>query len=538
MATTFVGYKRSGQIGKTILLGVLMAAVTVPLCAQGPAAADPVCGAGQAGANAMNLQDWAFCAAKDIVNKKVSRDEDPDIGAFFDPLAILALADGLNPQARTNVANLKFSLVNAQLETKRTDKQLGASARAQGSTTLAEKPGIEDLLGLAIEDGAIQKEVNGTTLTLSTSPYVLSALHNGDTAANYLNHGDDLGRVGISATFNIANQEDVLSNATRRQLADWAVRIRLSGDHSPRSKGFQDFWDKNVKKQIEQEAVVVTAAAASTFKGVAESRRRTVEDDLQTAVKNFVDQQKDQLATNTSQAIAGLRDLILATLKAEISDKVDSFGLDPMAKHNLVAVTMPALADAHVQAGEGLSKLNAEIQRLERLGTATFEYTNVRDTTVGTYSNLKFLYEKGSSDTMKVVFNIGGSFYSNPNRDLNQQTTRDYATALSWEGIAGRSPFALDANDQSQVTFSFSGRYQRLLENRHIAGKKADIAAAQGKVDLPILTGASLALSITYANADEMNSKDHVRFNFGISYDTGKLYQLLQFNKLKSAMAQ
>lgn len=538
MTTTLVASEKNAEIRASVLLAALMVMVAVPLCAQGPPATEPVCGAGQAGANAMNLQDWSFCAAKDIVNKKISRNEDPDIGAFFDPLAILALVDGLNPQARTKIADLKFSLVNAQLETKRTDKQLGASARSQGSTTLAEKTGIEDLLGLAIENGAIQKEVNGTTLTLSTSPYVLSALHNGDTATNYLNHGDDLGRVGISATFNIANQENVLSNATRRQLAEWAVRIRLSGDHSPRSKRFQDFWEANVKKQIEQEAVVVTAAAAATFKGVAENRRRTVEDDLQTAVKNFVDQQKDQLKTNTSQVIAGLRDLILATLKAEISDKVDSFGLDAVTKRNFVAVTMPALADAHVQAGEGLSKLETEIQRLERLGAASFEYTNVRDTTAGSYSNLKFLYEKGSSDTMKVVFNIGGSFYSNPNRDLNQQTTRDYATALSWEGIAGRSPFALDANDQSQVTFSFSGRYQRLLENRHVAGKKADIAAAQGKVDLPILTGASLALSITYANADEMNSKDHVRFNFGISYDTGKLYQLLQFNKQKSALAQ
>jgi hypothetical protein len=528
----------SGRNGRTSILLAVLVTVTVPLCAQGPAAADPVCGAGQAGANAMNLQDWAFCAAKDIVNKKVSRNEEPDIAAFFDPLAVLALVDGLNPQAKTEVAALKFSLVNAQVETRRVDKQLGANARAEGSTTLAEKPGIEDLLGLAIEDGAIQKEVNGTTLTLSTSPYVLSAVRNGDTAANYLNHGNDLGRVGISATFNIANQEDVLSNATRKQLADWAVRIRLSGDHSPRSKGFQDFWDKNVKKQIEQEAVVVTAAAAATFKGVAESRRRTVEDDLQTAVKGFVDQEKDRLATNTSQVVAGLRDLILAILKAEISDKVDSFGLDVVTKHNLVAVTMPALANAHVQAGEGLAKLDAEIQRLERLGTATFEYTNVRDTTAGTYSNLKFLYEKGSSDTMKVVFNIGGSFYSNPNRDLNQQTTRDYATALTWEGLVGRSPFALDANDQSQVTFSFSGRYQRLLENRHVPGKKADIASAQGKVDLPILTGASLALSITYANADEINSKDHVRFNFGINYDTGKLYQLLQFNKQKAALTQ
>jgi hypothetical protein len=535
MTKRLLCWTNSGIQGRVVMAALLLMAM--PIIAQ-DGAAEPVCGAGQAGANAMNLQDWAFCAAKDIVNKKISRGEDPDIGAFFEPLAVLALAEGLNPQASTTVANLKFALVNAQLETKRTDKQPGASARAEGTTTLAEKAGIQNLLGLAIENGAIQKEVNGTTLTLSTSPYVLSTMGAGDTARNYLQHGNDLGRVGLSATFNIANQGDLLSNATRKQLAEWGIRIRLAGDHSPRSKQFQEFWEKNVKKQIEQEAVVITLAAATAFKGVTETRRRAVEDDLSSAVVNFINQRKDQLTTNTSQVIAALRDLILATLKQEVSDKIDSFGLDPLTRHNIVAVTMPALSDAHVQAKEGLAKLEAEIQRLQTLSTATLEYTNVRDATAGSYSNVKFLYEKGTSDTMKVVLNIGGSFYSDPKRELNQQTTRDFATALSWEGIAGRSPLALDANDKSQVTFSFSGRYQRLLENRHIAGKKADVASAQGKLELPILTGASLAFSLTYANADELVSKDHVRFNFGINYDTGKLYQLLQLNKQRAALMQ
>ena len=198
---------------------------------------------------------------------------------------------------------------------------------------------------------------------------------------------------------------------------------------------------------------------------------------------------------------------------------------------------MPALADSRVQAQEGLNLLKGEIERLGNLGTATFEYTNVRDTTSGSYSDLKFLYEQGTSATMKLVFNIGASLYSNPNRTLSQQTVRDYATALSWEGTAGRTPFATQEADQSQITFSFSGSYQRLLENRHIAGKKADIASAQGKLEIPVFTGVSLPLSLTYSNADELASKDHVRFNFGFNFDTEKVYQLLQFNKQKQSTA-
>lgn len=523
--------------GTRIALVVLVLVLGAPLFAQ-DASTEPNCQAGQRGEKPLSLYDWAFCSAAVMVDQKLTNQE-PSISEFFDPMAVLALADGLNPQKKIEVANLKRTLVTAEQETKRTDRQLGASARAEGSTTLAEKTGIEDLLGLAIENGAIQKEVNGTTLTLSTSPYVLSTLRNGDTASNYLKHGNDLGRVGIAATFNIANQQDILSNATRKQLAEWGVRIRLSRDHSSRSEGFETFWSKNVKAKIEQQAIVITLGAAAAFQSnvAVEARRRQVHDELAAQVKSFFDQQKENLASNKAQSIAQLRDKILATLRAEITDNIDSFGLDPATKEKVAKiVSIPALTDAHVQAGEAAKDLNIELQRLQRLGTATFEYTNVRDTTSGTYSNLKFLYEKGSSDTMKVVFNIGGSFYSDPTRELNQQTTRDFATALSWEGIAGRSPLALDANDQSQVTFSFSGRYQRLLENRHVPGKKADIASAQGKLELPILTGASLALSITYANADELVSKDHVRFNFGVNYDTGKLYQLLQVNKQKAAL--
>jgi hypothetical protein len=474
----------------------------------------------------------------------VRKNDAGEITEYWDAMALLAIADGLVPNASKAAELAKQTIITRQ-ETKRTDKQLGASARSEGSTTLAEKTGIEDLLGLAIENGAIEKQVNGTTLTLSTSPYLLSTIGSRDTAVSYLQHGDDLGRVGLSATFNIANQTDVLSNATRRQLAEWSARIRLTGDHSTRSRYFDGFWQHNVADKISQPAIVLTSAETTTLKSIHQKL-----EDIADMFFNVHPQKgpigtgyiRDYLSSHASLAgdelVAGLQAEILSRVRAQITSKVELLGLDAATKNEIVNRTLPALAAAQQQALGGIGTLQKEVDRLQALGTATFEYTNVRDTTSGTYSNLKFLYEKGSSDTMKLVFNAGASFYSNPNRTLNQQTTRDYATALSWEGLAGRSPLALDANDQSQVTFSLSGRYQRLLENRHVAGKKADIASAQGKLDLPILTGASLTLSISYSNADETSTKDHVRFNFGITYDTGKLYQLIQLNKKKAGLTQ
>src|SRR5262249_56369657 len=83
-------------------------------------------------------------------------------------------------------------------ETKRTDKQIGGSASAGGSTPLAEKAGFADLLGLAIENGAVQKEVSGSTLTLSTTPYALTTIGGGDTAAHHHKLGGPT-RTGPSA---------------------------------------------------------------------------------------------------------------------------------------------------------------------------------------------------------------------------------------------------------------------------------------------------------------------------------------------------
>jgi len=506
----------------------------------------PVCGAGQIGAPPPTLSHEVLCTAYDIVHKKQNGNPDPSLFTEkSDELTLLALAEGLAPQAKKKASEIKRSLITTQQETSRTDKQNGASPRSQGSTTLAEKPNWVDLLGVAIENGAVQKEVSGSTLTLSSSLYALTTPGKGDTATNYQQHGD-LTRVGASASFNITTQDNVLANATRRQLAEWSVNLRLTPDRTTRSGRFYEFWRHNVEAKINAEAVVITEAEASIFRNETELVRRQVEDKFfnthATAARplgaGFVKDYLDQNSGLSDEELwGGLTNEILTHLKAEISDRVDSFSLDPAAKARIVAVVIPALAQAHLQAQEGLKAVDDEVKALESKAVASFRYTNVRDTTSGTYSVLKFLVEKHTSDAMKLDFNLAGSLYSSPKPTLNQQTVRDYATALSWEGRLGKSPFVLQDEDQSQVTFSIAGRYQRLLENRHVTGKKADIASAEAKLTIPLFSGMTLPLALTYSNATELSKKDHVRFNFGFNFDSDKLYRLLQFKKLVQSSA-
>ena len=115
---------------------------------------------------------------------------------------------------------------------------------------------------------------------------------------------------------------------------------------------------------------------------------------------------------------------------------------------------------------------------------------------------------------------------------LRQKTVRDFSVGHSLEGTAGRSSFMVEAKDESQNTYSFTGRYERFFENRFFAGRKADLAVAQFKFNIPMAAGMSFPFSITYANSSELIKESKVRANFGFTFDTDKLLKALALSKL------
>src|SRR6185295_19601540 len=149
--------------------------------------------------------------------------------------------------------------------------------------------------------------------------------------------------------------------------------------------------------------------------------------------------------------------------------------------------------DAYVLADTELKNIFSDLQRGPLL---TFAYTNHRIPTASDYSETKFLFEqdKGLFAPLKLSTNVGVSFYNRPNRSLNQQKTRDFSAALSFEG-ASDSPFT-EAENKSKITYSFVGRYQRLFENRGVRGRTADIGTLQFVTEIPLFKGLSLPFSV------------------------------------------
>src|SRR5260370_33531852 len=56
------------------------------------------------------------------------------------------------------------------IENARIDKQVGTGSSSSGSTSLLAKASVPSILGLAVENGALQKETSGTTMTFRGNP--------------------------------------------------------------------------------------------------------------------------------------------------------------------------------------------------------------------------------------------------------------------------------------------------------------------------------------------------------------------------------
>jgi hypothetical protein len=190
------------------------------------------------------------------------------------------------------------------------------------------------------------------------------------------------------------------------------------------------------------------------------------------------------------------------------------------------------LAAAELEAEEGRKEVQAEIKRLDDKPVASISYTNVRPANGSYYSVFKGLYLQKAFAPMKITANGELSIYHNPDPKLNQQRLRDALFTLALEGKLGRSPFVSTTLDESPITFSFSGSYQRMLENTKGTNKKADLGSGQFKLEIPVFTGFSLPLAVTYTNATEEQKKRHFRFNFGFGLDADKLAALLLARKL------
>jgi hypothetical protein len=493
----------------------------------------------------------------------------PNIESVFVPFHLVTLAAADCAQ--------QISSGTAQAVTSQTNKQLGATASSDGSTSAVEKTGITQLLGVAVEDGAVTNDVTGNTMTLSTSAYGLAAgaayvLSGGrilDTQDKYASCSFCVMiKTGASATFNITNTSDALANATRKQVSQWQLKYSFL-DKSIRSEKVADFYNKDLPAAsygLTNNLSALDLAAISA--PMSSSLQAAITTDWTKELQAATDKAKTD-----NSAVSDISDLATKILQYLDSDSDYQSALSSAMANPILTDKATRYATALLAYSDAYKKFTSDIENLakgfngdvtfgQQFPTTTSSSTSSTSSTTSAsampsylVSGLDLSWEpKTKDDTAPApaggagaaaktkqptpidplpswTANFAGSFYPNPKTTLNETTFRGATAALQAQWSLGSGPFVKDPNNKSQVTFAISGKYQRLQENQHQAGKKADIALGNFKLEIPISSGVSFPLSVSFANAAEQVKETYVRGDFGISFDLDKLAALLQATK-------
>jgi hypothetical protein len=470
--------------------------------------------------------------ARNIVNRLPAETVADVLTGGIGRVMFFTIADALT-DIKTLGAQCSFQAYQHLGETARTDKQIGASAKSGGSTSLVEKPGFAQLLGFAIERGAIKQSVDSTTLTLSTSPYALIVAANGKDTAQLYQDNSFFSRFGASASFNVSDANNPLADVSRKQLTEWTVRVRLSGDRSSRGADFRAFWRDHIRARAGAPVALENLGENLILNG---SPFATLITELVTVgvPNSLTDQITDYLTKNPNDAsdnkVLRIKQLILCSMKTLVYEPVKKNPkiLAEATRTQITTKIIPALAGTPAEIEKAKTLLDEELKALKDKPESTFAYTNHREAMGSDYSELKFLYRM-KADQMKVDVNADVSIYNNPNKALNQQTIRDFTFALSFEGST-RNPLNRGM-DLEKITYSFAGSYERLKENENMTMRKPDIASVQFKLEFPIALGLSVPIAYTYSNNTEMMMKKENKFNVGLHLDIDKLYEIARGSK-------
>lgn len=423
----------------------------------------------------------------------------------------------------------------------RTDKQVGAAATASGSTSSVEKPGLIELIGFAIERGAIQQSISDSTVTLSTSPYALAAAVEGDSPETYMRN-PVLTRLNVSATFILNDPKNVPASFSRKQLTEWSAKLRLTGDRSTRSKGFKQFWDLKLG-DLEQQRLNILGELQSRIFNIPAITDRFVagaHDDVLTPLVGQIARYitANNIAANRTATTfpaaqtAAIREMILCTLFKEVHEPVKNGTIDIKADEAVIRAELTKLAGVQKSILEARLQFQKDVKEWQNKGTlSTLGYTNHRVADGSDYSEFKLLFERHVNG-LDAIVNANFSIYNKPDSTKNQEKLRDFSISGSLEWKSKSNPlFRGDEKVATPITVSVNGRYERLKENENMAMREPDIGNFQARLEIPVAPGFSIPISYTYATATETMPKRENRFNVGLHLDVDKIFSFTKAGK-------
>jgi len=131
----------------------------------------------------------------------------------------------------------------------RMDKQVGAPAAGGGGTSLTTKGAVPQILGAAVEAGALERSTSGTSVTFRVKPLgVVKFLQSRGILDMYADYSESAGarlakRFSASASFDTSRgPSSGTFTASGNQLSAWSARAEIVNQRDPALSGYAKNW--------------------------------------------------------------------------------------------------------------------------------------------------------------------------------------------------------------------------------------------------------------------------------------------------------
>jgi hypothetical protein len=394
----------------------------------------------------------------------------------------------------------------------RVDKQVGAAPSGSASTSLTMKGLVPEVLGAAVETGALTEDVKGTAVTFRATPAgIIKALQGLGIVETYVDYSNEPGfrfasRFSAAATFDTSRGPSANTfTGDARQLTNWSARAVVINGRDPASPEYAKRWrDLLIGGKPYTDAAQAIDNALKDWKEF-----KTWEDNLTKTVQTSVD---EPWAKDHDTSAAAER--FVAVLTTEM----------PKLEHlaNPPAAVMDAL-DKYVLESARLQKSIAKIYDFANQGLLiTFDWSTARDATLPDLYTATGVIEAGLGADRKtdLTVNVVANVYRHTPANASQ-AFKSFEVSMQLEHPLGRSFVLPSASAAVSARYSYLPK-DTVAASVGTAGTAASgsIVYVQGKLTVPVKgSGVKVPLSVTASNRTELIKEANVRGSVGLTFD-------------------
>lgn len=396
-------------------------------------------------------------------------------------------------------------------EEARVDKQVESSGSSAGSTSLVVKGGTPAVLGFAVANGALEREVSGTTVTFRGNPVGLV-----ETLANQgflTGYEDDspatrfLRKTSFAFSFDTdRGVEPGVFTGDRQQLSSFSARVELINRRDPRDRSYRTDWENFLATRAQAFTAVSSLSEDALLESVPISPGSPV---VQLRWRDAALQEWFE------ETQAALSRALSADVEAVFKERLDALPVSELSQGSVDALNNYARSlNALV---EGRQRI---LDKVARGTILTFEYTNDREVSAPDTSNFRGIYETSFGGRIDLTLNGALTLFGRRPPGSTTDRVRDFQ-------FAGQLDFPFGSpTGVGRFVLSLAGKYERLMEDAStqlgtvVPNTSGDIGLFQAKLVVPIRgLGMKFPISLTFANRTELVKEREVRGNFGFTFD-------------------